>query len=584
MNSLAVNVNTNNTSLQTSSNFNYKKIQLRDQNSIRASEIQSLFSIKPFLSKVLASRKLSNNDIEVLLNPSLKNLPHISGVKDLLESCKYISDAVKQKLKIGITCDFDVDGLTGGSQLYALLKDAQSDVTIFVPDRFTEGYGLSGAIVDAIVNAKIELLITVDFGTKNSSEIAKLRQHGIKTIVIDHHAVAKDDNPGSDFFVNPKRPDCGFAEGALCASGLVWYLIAGLKKYLPFDYDPKEYLDLAAMGTICDMVPLQGVNRIIAKNGLLAIERRKRVGLRMLAKYCGLSEKIKCSDVSFMIGPRLNAAGRIEHGKIIVSLLTTQSETEADTISSRLNKLNTERQQEEQQMKNTLIKQLEMLPEIPSGIVVWSKEYHTGIIGIVAQRIVETYYRPTAVAGLEKEGIYKGSVRGIQGISVVLLLEKLQSYLIKFGGHDGAGGFSIEEKNLPSFKNAFNDECARLLTVDNKTPYCLSDIEISLSDLSPALVEEFGILAPFGIGNPTPLLLTRNLTVHTVTVLKNMHLKVLFTDGKYFLETMLWRSKDHPCLIQGKRVNLAYKIEKNYFQGTARLQGIIQAVEFSTNA
>jgi single-stranded-DNA-specific exonuclease len=365
-------------------------------------------------------------------------------------------------------------------------------------------------------------------------------------------------------------------------------VLALTKEFGDRGIDAKDYLELACLGTICDMVPLIGVNRVIAKRGLESLTVSKRPGLRALRNVIGIKGAVGCSDVSFGIGPRLNAAGRIVHGELVVELLTTRDSIRADKLARDLNELNAERQTIEGIVKERAIEQVEREIESSaqrgegnelSGLVAWHEEFHTGVIGIVAQRLVEHFYRPAAVMGMDSPGIWKGSVRGMRGFSVVEALASVKEHLIKFGGHEGAGGFSVHEDNVLAFKAAFVAECAKRLEKIEKEPFVDVDTEANLEECTPLLVKQLEGLAPFGMGNPAPVVLLKGLTVKESRVLKDAHLKVLLTDGKRFITGLMWRQTSHPALQVGNKVMIACKPDINNYGGNQELQATLLAVE-----
>ena len=561
--------------------FLEKIIKLKEQDLEFAKEIEIKLKLSSISSRVLSARKFT--DIEKIrnyINPKLSQLPHIDNIKCLKDACLLIKKFIDDNKKLAICCDFDVDGLTGGSQLYELLLSLGANIIIIVPDRFKDGYGLSKNIVKKVIDNGTNLLICIDFGTRNILEIDEIKKCGISSIIVDHHEVGED-IPDADVFVNPKQKGCGFENGNLSASGLTWYLIAGLKSYCQYNFDPKDYLELAALGTICDMVPLTGANRIIAKYGLEIISKSKRIGCKAIIDAIGLKREIRCSDVSFLIGPRINAAGRIANADVVYTLFSTKDQKIAQKIAQKLNNLNNERQLEEENVKNLALGIIKKSGFIPHGIVLWDKDFHTGVIGIVAQRMIENFYRPAAIIGYDSEGIYKGSVRGIPGISVVELLESLSKYLIKYGGHVGAGGFSIKEENLESFAEDFNSECEKKFIDISLNPVITVDTEAKIDELHFSVLDEFAKFSPFGIGNASPVILLREVTVSEVHSIKDAHLKAVITDGQNYINAILWRTPYHPFIYKGNRINLAIKLDRNTFQGTNCLQGIIQAVEES---
>lgn len=327
------------------------------------------------------------------------------------------------------------------------------------------------------------------------------------------------------------------------------------------------------------MVPLIGANRVIAKRGLEMLTQSNRPGLLALKKVIGSNGAVSCFDVSFGIGPRLNAAGRMVHGDVVIDLLTTADTTRAHQIAQQLNALNLDRQETEQAVKAMAMSEIQERGHIPAGLVVWDESFHTGVIGIVAQRLVESYYRPAVVLGADKDGVYKGSVRGVKGFSVVETLAAVSEHLIKFGGHEGAGGLSIAEENIEAFAEAFIAECEARLAHLPKFPVAEADTEGSIGEISLELVTELSSFSPFGIGNAGPLILVKDLTVTDVKILKDTHLKIILSDGSRFLTGMLWRQPHHPAIIQGKKINIVCRPDTNTFRGMTTLQATIEAAE-----
>lgn len=558
-----------------------KSIRLRQQRPDEARSIREAYQFSEITARVLSARGyVPDQKLKNYVTPTLRDgMPAPDGMKNLLSACALISEIVRSNGGVAICCDFDVDGLTGGAQALHFLRAIGARTSVYVPDRFTEGYGLNDRMVKEIAAAGHRLLMTIDYGTTNTKELLLAKQLGLRTIVLDHHHV--ESAPECDVFVNPNQADCGFADRALCASGIVWYLLAGLRKVMPeaSGIDVKSYLDLACLGTICDMVPLTGVNRIIARRGLEQLEHTIRPGLRSLKNVMGLRGQVSCSDVSFGLGPRLNAAGRMLSGEMVIELLTTDDTMKAGKLAARLNKLNEERQSVEASVKEEALKKLLLMPSLPAGIVVWDERFHTGVIGIVAQRLVEIYHRPTAVIGSDNNGVFKGSVRGIKDFNVVSALGKVGSHLLKFGGHAGAGGFAVEKGNLEGFAEAFIAECAARLEEIDSVPYVDADAEALLSDISLPLVNELERLSPFGMGNPRPVLLVRDVSILDVKVLKNAHLKMILSDGRVRVPGLMWSRTSHPAVVPGRKVVIACRPDTSTYNGITELSAELVAVE-----
>ncbi len=567
----------------TSLKRSYAKISLRPQEIKESLKIAGASGLSLVTSRVLSARGfIVSERLSQFLSPSLQDglLPPQS-LKNLDEACKRIAQAIEREEIIAITNDFDVDGLSGGAQLCAFLSSVGAKIISFVPDRFTDGYGLNKRIIDDAVSNNASLIITVDFGTKNKIELDYARSKGLCSIVIDHHHMGMEECD-ADIFINPHQKECGFAEGTLSAAGLCWYLIIGLRKQLTqaLEVKARDFLDLACLGTVCDMVPLVGVNRVIAKRGLELLTHTKRPGLIALKEVLGITKEVRCHDIGFGFGPRINAAGRLINGSVVIELLTTNCAITARRIAKQLHDLNDERQKVEKRVKECADKFIKSGNILPWGIVVWGADYHTGVIGIVAQRLTEEYYRPAAVLGADGEGVFKGSVRSIPGISVVSLLEKLEPLLIKYGGHEGAGGFAIEAKNIDKFQSEFNLECIRQAeNFEVFIPSVVADTQVKCVEITMSLVEELPKLGPFGVGNKSPVLVARDVVVTDVTELKGGHTKVVVRDDSGALSGVCWRTKDHPALRKGKKIDIAFKPDKNSFQGNTTIQANIIAAQ-----
>jgi single-stranded-DNA-specific exonuclease len=567
-----------------------KRIRLRAQNADLARSISAALNVSDVVGRVLAARGFEpGDDLKNFFAPTLRHgIPDPASLKNLSAAAKAIAQCHASGKAVAICCDFDVDGLSGGSVVHDFFNAAGVSSKVFVPDRFVDGYGLNERVVREIAKAGFGLLLTVDFGTTNAKELLIAKDLGLVTVVVDHHHISGEPPP-ADVFINPHQDGCGFAKGIASAAGLAWYLVLALtKEFKSAGIDAKDYLELACLGTICDMVPLVGVNRVIAKRGLEALSESKRPGLRALRNVIGIKGAVGCGDISFGIGPRINAAGRIEHGELVVELLTTRDSLRADKLARDLNELNAERQAIEGAVKDQAIEQIERqiadkIEKVGNGelwaLVAGHQDFHTGVIGIVAQRLVEHFYRPAAVVGMDVPGIWKGSVRGIRGFSVVDALASVGQHLIKFGGHEGAGGFSVRDENLSAFREAFQAECERRLSNIEREPFVDVDAEAQLEECSVKVVRELEGLAPFGMGNPTPVILVRDLVVKEVKILKDAHLKVLLSNGKRFITGLMWRQTSHPALEVGKRINIACKPDINTYAGNQELQATLQAVE-----
>lgn len=566
----------------------------------QVSELASQFGLTPVAARVLVGRGIVEPEkVEEFLSPTLRShVPNPAQILHIEAAADLLLDAIAAKRKITIYSDFDVDGLSAGAQLFLFLQALGAEVSSYTPSRFTEGYGLVISAVERLIQAGTEVLVTVDCGITSHKELQLAKRHGLQTVVIDHH-LPHGECP-ADVVVDPAQGGCPYEEQRLCAAGLVWMLLVVLRQRLSARHageeaspgekkgvsrvpDPKDFLDLAALGTICDMVPLMGVNRVLASRGVEALKNTERPGLVALKKVAGLYEspRFGAGNVGFAIGPRINAAGRLADANEVFHLLTTRDSVRAKSIAETINRLNDQRREVEETVRADCHEFLQANPEFAqrAGFAIYGETYHIGVIGIVAQRLVEHFARPVAVMapgqatiGGKVVPVIKGSVRSVRGFHVADALQSLSSFLMSHGGHAEAGGFSLAAEHLEAFQQAFADRAAELLGDRCGKKHLLADAEVSLGEIDFSLAEELQRFAPFGVGNPTPLLVTRRLDVHAATLLGEKHVKLRLTDGRNYVNAVAWSMFGHPLLRKGQRVDVAYVPEINSYGGIASVQ------------
>jgi single-stranded-DNA-specific exonuclease len=463
----------------------------------------------------LLSRKgfRSAEEVEAFLQPRLKSLSDPFLLPQMEAAVRRILAAIDQGERIVLFGDYDVDGVTSLALLAEMLRAFGSSPDLFLPLRAEEGYGLSRESVErCLTTYHPQLLIAVDCGTSSNAEIAHLRGADVDVIVLDHHE-PKTALPECVAIVNPKTdPDCPFQY--LCSAGVVFKLCHALLKLRPLpNYDLKSALDLVALATVADIVPLQGENRIFVQRGSAQLRLTNRRGLRQLLQVASVRGPIATEDIGFRLGPRLNAAGRLSSAEKSLRLLLTGDDAEAQNLAEFLDRQNRERQEVE---KQTLVAAEEQIqthydPLNDAAIVVSARGWHQGVVGIVASRIARKYHRPTIVIGFDEEGVGKGSGRSIAGLHLVKALERCASHLEKFGGHEMAAGLAIRENNVAAFADAFRATARELLSPDELEPHLRLDHELALSELNMELLRWHEMLQPFGNANPQPLFLARDV-------------------------------------------------------------------------
>ncbi len=579
---------------------------VRQRNSTKESDtiakkISAELGINFITAYILTQRGVETvEEAKAFLTPTLRNhLPNPAQLKNAESAVEKIYAAIKENKYITLFSDFDVDGITSASQMWLVLAPAGAKVRHYVPNRMTEGYGLSVEAVEQLHKEKTELLVTLDCGITNVREVTRAKELGLDVIVVDHHELATV-VPPADIIVNPMQDDCPFKSCKMATAGIAWLMCILLIRKIESSNDTtklllpasKDLIDLAAIGTICDMVPLRGVNRLIASRGLDAIRSTPRPGIKALQEIAQLplGERFSCSHISFGIGPRLNAAGRLEDASLGFSLLTSPPSQLIKDTAARLNKLNQERKMLEEETREiclSLAKELETnTPETPPfGFALYDDSFHPGVIGIAAQRLVEALGRPVAVMAPGETTIngtltpvIKGSVRSIPQFHVAEALSALTDILHSHGGHAEAGGFTLQRENLKLFQERFSAKAQEILSKDQLKKEIKVDYFIPFKDISIQLVQEIHTLAPFGIGNPSPVFFTQDVMIEHLQLIGESHIKMQLNHEGTLRNAIGWRMRGHPLLIKNKRIDLIFSLEINTYKGVSSVQLIVKEI------
>jgi single-stranded-DNA-specific exonuclease len=498
--------------------------------------------------------------------------------------------ALDRQERIVIFGDYDVDGVTSLALLAEAFRAYGCAPEVFLPLRLEEGYGLSRESVDRCIEQhRPQLLIAVDCGTSSVVEIAELAERGVDVIVLDHHE-PKSDLPDCVAIVNPKiDPQSSFHY--LCSAGIVFKLCHALLKRRPIEFDLKSKLDLVALGTVADIVPLQGENRTFVQRGALEIARHwtspsdrrtrsTRPGLKRLIAVSGVRPPISPEHIGFRLGPRLNASGRLSNAQRSLQLLLTQDEAEAASLADFLDSQNRERQEIEKQVFLAAEEQIGRLfdPVRDAAIVVAANGWHPGVLGIVASRISRKYHRPTIVIGVAAAtGIGKASGRSIEGLNLVEALQRCSGTLQKFGGHEMAAGLTIQEKDVDRFSEAFRRAARELLSEECLQPCLRLDHELAFSELNDDFLRWHEMLQPFGNGNPAPLFLAREVEpVAPSRVVNDKHRILRLRQGNYHRRAVYFDSAD--VLLPPVPWDIAFRIRADEYEGETVLGMQIQAV------
>jgi len=531
--------------------------------------------ISPLLSRILLLRGLANpDDAKRYLSSSLRaDLPSPFLMADMDAAVERLVLAIRNNELICIWGDYDVDGTTGASVLVAFLRQVGVEALYHVPHRIEEGYGLNVAGIRRLKERGVRLLISVDCGISSISEIEQAKSIGLDVIVVDHHQ-PPEELPPAVAVLNPHRQDCLFPDKGLCGAGLAFYLVIGLRARLreagffarSGEPDLRPYLDIVALATIADMVPLKGINRTLTRRGLEELGNSTRPGVLALKQVAGISPgQINAGQVGFQLGPRINAAGRMDDGMKVVELLTTGSSDVALRIAQELDQHNRERRAMEAHILEQALAQVGECSADRYSLVLGGEEWHPGVLGIVASRMVERYHRPTVVLSFSG-GAGKGSARSIRGFHMVEGFRRCAHLLEKFGGHEYAGGLTIKEQHYPLFVESFENIAREILRPQDLIPFLDVDAQLEFSEIGLPLMREIEMLKPFGIGNPEPLFMSARVEVCERKPLST-GARFRFRQGGRFIGGVAFGVGEEFPGVPGTSVDLVYRLTETEWSG-----------------
>ena len=558
-----------------------KRWTIRKHDAAAVQILAAELNIAPLAAALLISRGHSDADkAQTFLNPSPAHLHEPYLLKGMREAVERIQLAAVRREKILVWGDYDVDGTTGTVLLRKMLSMLGIESGYHVPNRFTEGYGINVPALKEARDDGYSLVISVDCGTTSVKEVAFANSVGLDVIITDHHLPKTGEPlPAAIAIVNPNQPGCGYPDKHLAGVGVAFKLAHALLREKGLEHEVPGFLKIAAIGTVADVMDLTGENRAIVALGLLDLPKTDNLGLKALMEVADCRQEMTSYHIGFRIGPRINAAGRMEVARHVIELFEADDFAKARQIAGLLDSRNRERQKVQQQ-----ITELAFLETVENGgshfVVVAGDGWHQGVIGLAASRVAEKLHRPSVVISI-KEGIGHGSARSIPGFHLLRSLESCQDLFEQFGGHAAAAGMKIKEENIADLRHRLNEYAASELTDDDLIPELKIDALLTSKSLCRELVESLSAFEPFGAGNPKPVFVTRNLVLcEEPYVMKDKHLKLKLQGecGSRF-EAVWWdgveRSKGQ-TLKPNSRIELAYVAETNVWQGNTRLQLVVE--------
>ena len=552
-----------------------KRWKVRPVNRALQEELGSKLNILPLTAQLLVNRGLVEVDkASSFLRPDLATLHDPMLMKGMDRAVERIVKALSNREKIAVYGDYDVDGATSTALLYLFFREIGVDVMTYIPERLAEGYGLNAGALKKLAASGAKVVITVDCGSSNNEEAAFASTIGVDLIITDHHEISGE-APPAYALVNPRQPGCAFPFKGLAGVGVAFNLIVALRARLRgtgwFKGDApnlKRYLDIVALGTVADLVPLVDENRVLVHYGLKELGRTQRPGLKALMEASGLKGRCDADNIAFQLAPRLNAAGRIASASMALNLLTTESPEEGARLAKELEGENSSRQRIEAQ---TLEEALTMIEgHTDNGIVLFSERWHPGVIGIVASRLVDRFSKPAVLIALDN-GVGKGSARGIRSFDILEGLKSCSALLERFGGHKAAAGLTVAQDKVEAFRDEFVRYANRTLTDEDLMPEVNIDALVSLEEVDRRLIMEIESLAPFGASNREPLLGLSDAQIVSTEVVGSRHLSFRVKhNGRLQRGIGFGLAGLHP--VQGKGYGIAFSPYMDEWQGTASLR------------
>jgi single-stranded-DNA-specific exonuclease len=552
----------------------------------RIEELSKAININPYLASILLQRNITDYEsAKSFFRPSLNQLHNPFLMKGMEKAVNRLKKAIDAGEKILIYGDYDVDGTTSVALVYSYLSKFYLNCEIYVPDRYAEGYGVSLAGIEYAATNDFTLIIALDCGIKSSELVNLATLKGIDFIICDHH-LPDDCIPNAIAVLDPKQEDCEYPYQELSGCGIGFKLVQGYAQKFRSENEVFQYLDLVAVSIASDIVPITGENRILTFFGLIKLNENPRPGLKALKDIAGIRNDLDVSGVVFTLGPRINAAGRVAHARAAVELLVSETEAEANLLAEKLNLKNELRKQFDSDITVEALAMIESneLLRSAKSTVLFKNTWHKGVIGIVAARCVEKYYRPTVIL-TESNNKITGSARSVSGFDLYGAILECSDLLEKFGGHKYAAGLTLEMNNLELFQQKFEQVVSSSITEAMLTPVIEIDIPMQFDVITPKFLNILKQLAPFGPENPKPIFEAREVSVfNSLSSFKDKHVRFLAKQNgnDNIFQVVGFDMADHyDKLSQGDYFKMAFTIEENTFNGSTSIQLRVKDIKFN---
>lgn len=550
-----------------------------------AEELAKAINVSPGIAALLVQRGVYDFEAaKSFFRPDLSVLHDPFLMQDMDKAVERLTEAMASGEKILVYGDYDVDGTTSVTMFYGFLRKIYDQLDYYIPDRYIEGYGVSTQGIDYAKKNGFSLIVCLDCGIKSVDKVAYAKSLGVDFIICDHHRPG-DELPPAAAVLDPKRTDCAYPYKELSGCGVGFKLLQAFCQQNGQDLDLLyPYLDLLVVSIASDIVPITGENRVLAYYGLRHLNVSPRIGLKALIKIAGIHNVLDISNILFGIGPRINAAGRIKHAKEAVRLLLCDDEVEADEFAQEINKHNTDRRKFDTSITDEALAMIQNDAFISGAksTVLYKEDWHKGVIGIVASRCIEHFYRPTIIL-TQSNGKAAGSARSVPGFDVYEAIEECGDLLEQFGGHTFAAGMTLPIENVDAFRRRFDEIVSARIQPDQLTPMIEVDTEVELEEISWKFYKVLKQMGPFGPGNMTPVFVSRGLSIAgKPTIMKEKHIKfnVFQKDSPAFTTIAFSMAHIYPDLMDGKTFDLCYTLDENTFRDNTTLQFMLKDIRF----